>query len=297
MNLTSLKFKKQKSRFRLVNTTRFIAMVLIFMLAITAVIVAIAKNSEVPSDQSSVAVTPEVLPTPIATPTPEPTPVIVVPEGKTMEPVIIVLDAGHGGRDPGTVSPYLDGFYEKEVTLDIAKKVKSLLNEKGIEVVMTREGEDHLNDNIEKDLKARASVANEANASLFVSIHVNAYEGKGAASVNGMEVYYLNKEPVYTDFTEEEFAKIVGDEIKNATEIKFNGTISRPLAVLRHTLMPAILIETGYITNKEDHDRLLSQDFRNKTAQGIAKGIEITLDKIGAFEHDGALHVFKEVGE
>lgn len=297
MSWVTLKNKKHKPWFRLVNATRFFAVLLVFLLAITAVIVAIAKNSEDPADQSSVAVTPEVLPTPVATPTPTPTPSINVPEGKTMDPVVVVVDAGHGGRDSGTVSPYLEGFYEKEVTLDIARKVKSLLNEKGINVVMTREGEDHLNDNIEKDLKLRADVANENNASLFVSIHVNAYEGKGAASVSGMEVYYLNKDPVYEEFTEEQFAEIVGNEIKNATGIKFNGIISRPLAVLRHTVMPAILIETGYITNKDDHDRLLSEDFRLKTAQGIARGIELTLEEIGAFEHNGELYVFKEVGE
>lgn len=284
----------RRRQFRIVNKPRFIATTLMFLLALTAVIVALANTKGEPSDQSSVAVTPDVLPTPTPTPTPEP---IKVPEGKKVEPVIVVLDAGHGGRDPGTISPYLEGFYEKEVTLYIAKKVEEYLADKGINVIQTRYGEDHLNDNIKEDLLARAEVANANNASLFVSIHVNAYEGKGASSVNGMEVYYLNKDSVYTGFTEEQFAQIVGDEIKNATGIKFNGTISRALSVLRNTQMPAILVETAYITNKEDHQRLLSNDFRDKTALGIANGIELTLQEIGAFEHEGELYVFKEVGE
>lgn len=281
-----------KRRYRIANPSRFIAVMMLFILALTAVIVALASNRGEPSDQSSVAVTPTVLPTP--TPTPKP---INVPDGKKVEPVVVVLDAGHGGRDPGTTSPFIKDFYESEVTLDIAKKVEKYLTDRGIPVIQTRPGEDHLNDSIEKDLLARADIANSNNASLFVSIHVNAYEGKGAASVNGMEVYYLNKDTVYTGFTEERFARIVGEEIKNATGIKFNGVISRSLSVLRNTEMPAILVETAYITNKEDHDRLRSNEFRDKTALGIANGIELTLQEIGAFEHEGELYVFKEVGE
>lgn len=300
MSIPPVRQRRPAPRYRLANTTRFIAVLLVFFLAITAIIIASAtannnnnNNAEEPSDESSVVVTP------VATPTPEPTPVIEIPEGKTMEPVLVVVDAGHGGRDPGTISPYDDTFFEKDVVLDIAKRVEKYLKDKGINALLTRDGDNHLNDNIDKDLLERADIANRNNASLFVSIHVNAYDlkYKGAASVNGMEVYYLNKDTVYTDFTDERYAEIVANKIVESTGIKFNGIKSRALSVLRNTHMPAILVETAYITNKEDHARLKSNDFRDKTAKGIVNGIELVLEEIGAFEHQGELYVFKEAGE
>lgn len=303
MNIPPVRHRRPAPRYRLVNTTRFIAVLLVFFLAITAIIIAgatannnnnnINDNVEEPSDESSVVVTP------VATPTPEPTPAIEIPEGKTMEPVLVVVDAGHGGRDPGTISPYDDTFFEKDVVLDIAKRVEKYLKDKGINAMLTRDGDYHFNDSIDKDLLERADIANRNNASLFVSIHVNAYDlkFKGAAAVNGMEVYYLNKDTVYTDFTDERYAEIVANKIIEFTGIKFNGIKSRGLSVLRNTHMPAILVETAYITNKEDHARLKSNDFRDKTAKGIVDGIELVLDEIGAFEHQGELYVFKEAGE
>lgn len=294
MSLTPMKFPKARPRYRLSNLTRFVAALLVFLLAVTAVFVVIAKNKEKPSDQNPVVVTPVVMPT--SEPTPPP---IEIPDGKSMEQVLVVIDAGHGGRDPGTTSPYTKNFYEKDITLYIAKRVEELLIDKEIKVILTREEDDHLNDVIKEDLIARAEVGNSNNASLFVSIHVNAYDlkYKGAAGVNGMEVYYLNKKATYTDFTEERFAQIVGDEINKTTGIKFNGVKSNGLSVLRNTVMPAILVETGYITNKDDHARLSSTDFKDKTAQGIAEGITLALQEIDAFEYDGAMYVFKEVGE
>lgn len=296
MSIPPTRYRRRMPRYRLANTTRFIAVLLVFILAITAIIIAGAASrnnneNEPPSDQSSVVVTP------VATPTPEPTPVI--PEGKTMEPVLVVIDAGHGGRDPGTSSPYDESLMEKDIVLDIAKKVDKYLQDKGIKTILTRDGDNHLNDKIDKDLLERADIANRNNASLFVSIHVNAYDlkYKGAASVNGMEVYYLNKDPVYSDFTDERYAEIVANKIQENTGIKFNGTISRSLSVLRNTKMPAVLVETAYITNREDEARLRSDEFRENTARGIADGIEAALNEIGAFEYQGGLYVFKEAGE
>ena len=293
--ITHMNFKPGP-RYRLASMTRFIAVLLVFLLSVTAVIVIVAENNESngTADQTAVAVTPLAMPVPEPAPSPP-----SIPEGKAMEPVLVAIDAGHGGRDPGTISPYKDNFFEKDITLDIAKRVQKYLDEKGIDNVLTREGDDHLNDVISRDLQLRAAVANDSGASLFVSIHVNAYDlkYKGAAQVNGMEVYYLNKEATYENFTEERFAQIVGDQISEEAGIRFNGVKSRALSVLQHTEMPAILVETGYITNQEDHARLESKDFRDETALGIADGIELALDEINAFEYDGDLYVFKEVRE
>lgn len=294
MSLKPMK-SKFKSRYRVASLTRFVAVILVFLLAVTAVFIVVAKNNESPpSEKGSLAVTP--MPTPEPSPTPPP---VEIPDGKAMAPVLVVIDAGHGGRDPGTVSPYEDSLIEKDITLDIAKKVKKLLTDKGIKVILTREADDHLSDVIKEDLIARAEVGNRNDASLFVSIHVNAYDlkYKGAADVSGMEVYYLNKKTTYTDFNEERFAQIIGDEIAKTADIKFNGIKSRGFSVLQNTKMPAILIETAYITNKADNARLISESFKEKTAQGIADGLEQTIQEIDAFQYDGEMYVFKEVGE
>jgi N-acetylmuramoyl-L-alanine amidase len=286
---------KRRPRYRL-NLTRFISVLLVFLLALTAVYIILRNQNhaeEDPLENSSVTITPTALPEP----TPPP---VEIPEGKIMEPVLIVIDAGHGGRDPGTESPYREGLYEKDIVLSMAKRVERLLKERNINVKLTREGEDHFSDNNRKDLLTRATIANENNASLFVSIHVNAYDlkYKGAASVNGMEVYYQkNKKSIYENFDDQRFAQIMGEKVSEANAIKFNGVKSADFSVLRNTEMPAVLIETGYITNKGDHDRLASEDFHEKTAIGIANGLEIVLDEINAFEYDGGLYVFKEVGE
>ena len=106
-----LKFPKPEPRFKLKNHTRFIASLLVFLLMVTAVVVALGKRGETgDSEAASVVVTPFVPP-----PTPELTPPpIEIPAGKTMEKVKVVIDAGHGGDDPGTTSPYEDEFYEKK---------------------------------------------------------------------------------------------------------------------------------------------------------------------------------------
>jgi len=129
-----------------------------------------------------------------------------------------------------------------------------------------------------------------------VSIHVNAYDlkFKGAAAVNGMEVYYLDKPDMYENFTPKQLATLIGDSICAASGIKMNFIRSNDYSVLRNTTMPAVLIETAYITNKEDYKRLTTDEFRTATAEGIAEGIMAGLQEVGAFDHNGELYVFKE---
>jgi N-acetylmuramoyl-L-alanine amidase len=269
---------------------------MLFLLVLTAIFVIAAKSEDEPSQKGAVVVTPIVYPTPDPDPTPPP---IDIPEGKVMEPVLVVIDAGHGGEDGGTISPYKEGFYEKDITLSMAEKVAEYLKEKGIDVILTRDGDYRFSASNREDLLTRANIANENKASLFVSIHVNAYDLKyaGAAAVNGMEVYYMEKDGVYTEFTDERFAQLLNDEIVKANGIKSNGVKQNNYSVLRNTQMPAVLIETAYITNKEDHARLASEEFRSNTARGIVQGIELALKEIDAFEYNGDMYVFKEAKE
>lgn len=297
--MPDLRYRSHRSRFKVKSYSRFTAVLLVLLLICTAVVVAVAKGEQEEKETiepAAVVVTPEATPLYYPTDTPYP---FEVPAGKEVQEVLIVIDAGHGGRDPGTVSPYEKDIFEKDITLDIAKRTVGYLQGSGIKVIMTREGEDHLNDVIKEDLIARAEVANKNNATLFVSIHVNAYDlkVKGGAQVHGMEVYYMDKATPYEDFKTEQLAQTVGQFIHDRSGEKFNGIKINDYSVLRNTKMPAILIETGYITNKEDHKNLLSDDFREKTASGIAEGIKQVLDQIKAFEYNGEHYVFKEVGE
>ena len=289
----------KRARYRLANTKRFTAFVLVFLLMLTAVYV-IKNHADAQSgDPVSVVITP------VATATVTPAPVVPsatpypVPEGKEMTPVIVALDAGHGGPDPGTISPYKDKFYEKEVTLDVTQKVAELLKQKGIEYRMSRNEDVHLNDNISKDLLMRADVGNSNNAALFVSIHVNYYDiyEKGGAGVNGMEVYYYPKNNLFEGFNDERLAAIMGEKVKASNGINYRGEIERGFSVLRNTLMPAVLVETAYISNKSDEALLGTQDFRQKTAQGIANAIQAALEEMGMFEYENANYVMKNIGE
>lgn len=288
------KFRKSKYRYRVKNPYRAFAAILVLLLVIAGVIFIILKannpsNGTAPTDQLT-----EDPATPEPTPTPYP-----VPEGKAMEPFLVVIDPGHGGRDGGTTSKDNEGLYEKDIVLDISKRVKNILLQRGINVLLTREDDIHLKENSDEDLIARWSFANQHNASLFVSVHVNAYDGKGAAGVNGMEIYYYeDKLEVYDGFTQLRFAEIMKDAVVNASNVNFRFFEGgRQLAVVRNTKMPAVLIETAYITSKEDHERLESDEFREKTAQGIADGIENAMAEIGVFEHEDEMYVFKNIGE
>ncbi len=303
MKYSQLNFSKKQPRYRIKNIARFAAVILVFLLTITAVLVILAKIKGDGNDKYGIKPTETIdVSTPPPTPTPVPTPTpFPVPEGKTMEPFFVMIDPGHGDEDSGTFSPYIDGLYEKDIVLDIAKKVEDILTERGINVALTREDDMRLVQHSEKDLVARWSLANEQKASLFVSIHVNAYDlkYKGAAGVNGMEIYYFeDKHEVYTDFTQQRYAEIMRDSVSAANGITFRfmkGDVR--LAVVRNTKMPAVLIETAYITNKEENNKLNSREFRDKTAQGIADGIEVAMEEIGVFEHDREMYVFKEIGE
>jgi N-acetylmuramoyl-L-alanine amidase len=304
MKLSDLKYQKPRPKYRIKNVTRFAAVLLVALLLTTAFFIIKAKISEENNngDNSDVVAKPSnsatSKPTPTPEPTPEPTPTpYPVPEGKTMEPFLVVIDPGHGGLDGGTWNEKT-GVTEKDIVLDIGLRVKRMLDEKGINALMTRETDEQLvYNNSDKDLVARWTLANEMNASLFVSIHVNAYEK--STSVNGMEIYYFEDKPeVYEGFTQQRFAEVMRDAIVEANGINFRFFVGdMRLAVVRNTKMPAVLVETAYITGKEDYERLVSDEFRENTARGIVNGIENAMSEIGAFEHEGIMYVFKEIGE
>lgn len=167
----------------------------------------------------------------------------------------IVIDAGHGGKDPGAIG---NGLQEKDLTLSISKKISAELRRHNIEVIETRKDDSYVT------LKQRTDLANNSFADYFVSIHVNAFPD---IAINGLETYY------YLDSTTgKAFATNVHNEVWAAGIFRFDRKIKYDnFHVLRETNMPAILAELGFITNKEDSDVLKARE--TDIVEALVKGI------------------------
>lgn len=169
----------------------------------------------------------------------------------------IVLDAGHGGSDPGAQS--LTGRWEKNFTLPVILKMRDILSaDSRLNIVLTRSGDTY------PTLADRYNLANSLNADLFLSVHGNSIVGK--PTVTGTEVYYTRAESL-------DFAKAVQKYAVPAGGLKDRGIIQKSLAVTRETKMPAVLYEAGYLSNASDEKTMYTDDFQNRIAQGLATAI------------------------
>ena len=175
----------------------------------------------------------------------------------------IVLDPGHGDYDPGSVGP--SGTLEKDITLAVALKLGKVLKNKGLNVIYTRKDDTVFSTNINKDLIARANVANDNSADLFISIHLNSSEYEDA---RGTETYY---HPAST--SGKILAEKVQAELVKAVKMPDRGIKSNDFLVLRSSIAPSILVELGYISNAEDEAILNDSAYQDKFATAIAKGI------------------------
>jgi len=215
---------------------------------------------------------------------------------------VVVVDAGHGGKDRGTMSSS-GGMDEKEIVLDVAKRLEMLLESAGIKVVMTRDTDDFIS------LPERTVIASRSGADLFISIHVNSNQDH---AVNGLLVYYLesisrkslyeeqrkenariflqsigaNDSPtlqgIVTDMMDtvktsqsQRLAKSIVREAREEPGVKVRGDGLRlcRFFVVRNTLVPAVLVETGFISNRQEHSKLTSPIYRQKMAEIIARGV------------------------
>ncbi|MEA5465006.1 DUF3747 domain-containing protein [Leptothoe sp. PORK10 BA2] len=188
--------------------------------------------------------------TPPTTPSPSP-PTPAARQGE----VLIMIDPGHGGRDPGAVG---NGLQEKEINLFISRRVQSTLEQRGYRVALTR------NSDVEVDLQPRVDVAERANATVFVSIHANAIS-LSRPEVNGLETYYYS--------SGRSLAQAIHSSVLRSTNLRDRGVRQARFYVLRNTSMPAVLVETGFITGSEDSARFQSNAAREQIADAIAQGI------------------------
>lgn len=186
----------------------------------------------------------------------------------------VVIDAGHGGKDPGAKGTLGEKtYYEKDITLSIATLVKKKLEENGISVIMTRTGDTY------PTLTERSALANEKDAAMFVSVHVNS--AGNAPKANGIEVYYAaSNNNNYYGTTSKNVATSVLNEMLSQTGALSRGVKVESHAVTRTSLMPAILVEVGFISNEEEMQKLISTEYQEKLAKGISDGILSQLGKI-----------------
>ena len=169
---------------------------------------------------------------------------------------LVIIDAGHGGPDPGAIGR--NALRETDITLDISQQVSRYLNEMGISTQMTRTGEYDL------DLPPRVDMAERLDAALFVSIHANSINLE-RPEVNGLETYYYN-----SGF---KLAQTIQESILAATGMRDRGVRKARFYVLTRTSMPAVLVETGFITGAEDSANFSNPLFRMRMAEAIAQGV------------------------
>lgn len=177
---------------------------------------------------------------------------------------LIVIDPGHGGKDPGTVQ---GGVREKDINLAISRKLNSYLQEMGYTTVMTREGDSY------PENSDRAKFANQLQADLYVSIHANSI---GNPDISGVQVLYYpnNKKNVKKEETVA-LAKIILEEILKGTGAENKNIIPRDkIIVTRDTDMPAVLIETGFLTNLKERQLLQTEEYQDLMVESITRGIE-----------------------
>jgi N-acetylmuramoyl-L-alanine amidase len=195
---------------------------------------------------------------------PPPLPVRVAgPTYNAQNPKLIVLDPGHGGSDPGAQR---FGMSEKTLTLDIAMRLRDLLVARGWTVKMTRESDVDVfgaNASAADELQARCDVANNAGARLFLSIHINSYTDQ---SLRGTTTYYYKS-------IDEPLASALQQRMISSLGTADKGVRHNNFYVVRHTTMPAALVETAFISNRGDADQLATPEFRQKVALALADGI------------------------
>ncbi|PYL42183.1 MAG: hypothetical protein DMF42_07930 [Verrucomicrobia bacterium] len=193
--------------------------------------------------------------------------------------VVVVLDPGHGGQDSGAMC---GGVLEKDLTLDVARRIDRLLNSEGIATLMTRVGDTYVS------LADRAAFANRVRKCIFVSIHFNE-DNQPVAS--GVETYYAAHQIIAGSFLaswlpflwrplsdspnpeSQNLAGLVQEALVARTRAIDRGTQARQFFVIANVTSPAVLVEGGFLTNKEDISKLATEDYRDQIAASVADGI------------------------
>lgn len=192
---------------------------------------------------------------------------------------VVILDPGHGGRDSGAMC---GGVFEKDLTLDVARRIDRLLQADGVSTAMTRLGDTYVS------LADRAAFANRVRDCIFVSIHFN--EDDRPVS-NGVETYYAGHQITSGSFLaswlpflwrglsespnieSQNLAGFIQEALVARTRAVDRGTKPRQFFVIANVTAPAVLVEGGFLTNKQDISNLASEDYREQLAAAVTDGI------------------------
>src|SRR5579875_2082956 len=173
----------------------------------------------------------------------------------------IVLDAGHGGSDPGAQR---GDIAEKELTLGIADRLKKILEAGGARVIMTRA------DDSAVSLEERVALTNSVNPDLFLSVHINSLESD--SEIHGIETYYQTE-------ASRELARQVHQSLVARLKAPDRSVRKARFYVINHTSVPAVLAEVGFISNKEERGKLISSDYQDEVAGALAQGVILYLSR------------------
>lgn len=189
---------------------------------------------------------------------PSPAPEIKRPPARTLARkgrIVVMVDPGHGGKDPGAIG--IDGLQEKNIILPISQRIAQLLEQKGIQAVLTRDSDYFV------DLQPRVDLAERANADLFVSIHANSLPTR--PDVSGLETYYFD--------SGSSLAQTIHNSVLQNVNIRDRRVRKARFYVLRKSSMPAVLVEVGFVTGREDSPKLATSAYQNQLAEAIVQGI------------------------
>lgn len=200
----------------------------------------------------------------------------VIEEKMEYNGTIIVIDPGHGGYDPGKVA--INGVLEKDINLAISLLVEEKLTQKGYEVIMTRDTDTSMKESGTdlgkvQDLEARVQVINQSGAALAISIHQNSYITE---DIQGAQVFY------YENSQEGESAAgvmqnaLLTVDPNNRRQIKSNQSYY----LLKRTLIPTIIVECGFLSNREEADKLCEGGYQENVAASIVSGVEKYIESL-----------------
>lgn len=207
--------------------------------------VALVPPSSSPNPNNSVSV-------------PSPAPEIQRPPARPLSRkgrVVVIVDPGHGGKDPGAIG--IGGMQEKNIILPVSQRVAQLLEQKGIQAVLTRDSDYFVG------LQGRVDIAERANADLFVSIHANSLPTR--PDISGLETYYFD--------SGRSLAQTIHNSLLQNVNINDRRVRKARFYVLRKSSMPSVLVEIGFVTGREDAPKLANTAYQNQLAEAIVRGI------------------------
>lgn len=193
--------------------------------------------------------------------------------GKGDAQMTVVVDAGHGGMDGGAVGS--TGVLEKDLNLQVAKKLETIITENGGQVIMTRTEDISIHDESEttvrgqkrSDLRKRRDIAQKSNADVFISVHMNKFE---QSQYRGAQIFYAD------DAKSKEFAASIKQAIEPISEKSAERETKKAydtMYILKGAKIPSVIVECGFVSNPEEEKLLMSEEYQQQLAQAIYDGL------------------------